>query len=143
MSEQLNHAVTACLSTALWSSVDDNDVPLNQNYEIKDIASDSYHEVLRECNVMLTVAMLVWRLTDLDGVDKTEGSDVAEALRDYFTHEYVAGQIGHDFWLTRNGHGTGFWDRGLGNVGDALTEVAESFCEVSLIVGDDSLLHLE
>ncbi len=21
-------------------------------------------------------------------------------------------QCGHDFWLTRNGHGTGFWDRG-------------------------------
>ena len=20
-------------------------------------------------------------------------------------------QVGHDFWLTRNGHGTGFWDR--------------------------------
>ena len=20
-------------------------------------------------------------------------------------------QAGHDFWLTRNGHGTGFWDR--------------------------------
>lgn len=22
-----------------------------------------------------------------------------------------AEQAGHDFWLTRNGHGTGFWDR--------------------------------
>lgn len=21
------------------------------------------------------------------------------------------GQVGHDLWLTRNGHGTGFWDR--------------------------------
>ena len=21
-------------------------------------------------------------------------------------------QCGHDFWLTRNGHGSGFWDRG-------------------------------
>ena len=25
--------------------------------------------------------------------------------------EYPAGQIGLDLWLTRNGHGAGFWDR--------------------------------
>jgi hypothetical protein len=31
-------------------------------------------------------------------------------------------QIGHDFWLTRQGHGAGFWDRGLGKIGDQLTE---------------------
>lgn len=30
-------------------------------------------------------------------------------------------QAGHDFWLTRNGHGAGFWDRGLGDAGDTLT----------------------
>lgn len=24
---------------------------------------------------------------------------------------YDAERFGHDFWLTRNGHGTGFWDR--------------------------------
>lgn len=36
-------------------------------------------------------------------------------------------QIGHDFWLTRNHHGAGFWDRGLGLVGDTLTELAHSF----------------
>jgi hypothetical protein len=35
-------------------------------------------------------------------------------------------QIGHDFWLTRNGHGAGFWDRGLGSVGDELTKAAEA-----------------
>jgi len=32
---------------------------------------------------------------------------------------------GHDFYLTREGHGAGFWDRGLGMVGDALTVVAK------------------
>jgi len=25
--------------------------------------------------------------------------------------QYDAAQIGHDLWLTRNGHGVGFWDR--------------------------------
>lgn len=33
---------------------------------------------------------------------------------------------GHDFALTRNRHGAGFWDRGLGSLGLKLTEAAEA-----------------
>lgn len=25
--------------------------------------------------------------------------------------QYDPGQVGHDLWFTRNGHGVGFWDR--------------------------------
>lgn len=39
-------------------------------------------------------------------------------------------QVGHDFWLTRNGHGAGFWDRpeiyGDENA-DKLSDSARSF----------------
>ena len=35
-------------------------------------------------------------------------------------------QAGHDFWLTRTGHGAGFGDRDLGEVGDRLAEHARS-----------------
>lgn len=45
-------------------------------------------------------------------------------------------QAGHDFWLTRNGHGAGFWDRGLGRIGDKLTAIAKSFGAVDLFVDD-------
>lgn len=38
-------------------------------------------------------------------------------------------QNGHDFWLTRNGHGTGFWDRGYGKVGDRLSAACEPYGE--------------
>lgn len=38
-----------------------------------------------------------------------------------------AEMAGHDFWLTRNGHGTGFWDRGLGDIGRQLTDAAEVY----------------
>lgn len=38
-------------------------------------------------------------------------------------------QAGHDFYLTRNRHGAGFWDRGLGDVGRRLTEAAHSYGE--------------
>ena len=60
-------------------------------------------------------------------------------------------QAGHDFALTRNGHGTGFWDRrvyrdAIGNLrdfgmatvlaGDKLTESAKSFGEYNLEITD-------
>ena len=40
------------------------------------------------------------------------------------TEEWTDEQIGHDLWLTRQGHGAGFWDRGLPN-GDKLTELCK------------------
>ncbi len=51
-------------------------------------------------------------------------------------------QAGHDFWLTRNRHGAGFWSRKrLGKDADAaldrLTEASHAYGEQSLIVGDD------
>lgn len=45
---------------------------------------------------------------------------------------FDAEQLGHDFSLTRNHHGAGFWDRGLGALGDWLTRCAQSFGESSL-----------
>jgi hypothetical protein len=38
-----------------------------------------------------------------------------------------AGEAGHDFALTRNGHGAGFWDRGLGDAGDRLTNASKPY----------------
>lgn len=42
-------------------------------------------------------------------------------------------QNGHDFWLTRNRHGAGFWDRGYPDeIGDALKEASQKFGEAYL-----------
>jgi len=38
-----------------------------------------------------------------------------------------AQQVGHVFWLTRKGHGAGFWDRGNGPQGDRLTELTKAY----------------
>lgn len=54
---------------------------------------------------------------------------------------YDAEKAGRDYWYTRNGHGTGFWDRGLGVHGDYLANAAR-YSEVSLYRGDDGLLYL-
>lgn len=37
--------------------------------------------------------------------------DQADALAAYYAAGYDESQAGHDFYLTRNRHGAGFWDR--------------------------------
>ena len=56
-------------------------------------------------------------------------------------------QAGHDFWLTRNGHGAGFWDRPDGTYpndpdGSALTTAAHKAGEVDTYIGDDGKVYL-
>lgn len=51
-------------------------------------------------------------------------------------------KAGHDFALTRNGHGAGFWDGEWLGYGDELTKISESFKEINLYVGDDKKLYI-
>jgi hypothetical protein len=44
---------------------------------------------------------------------------------------------GHDFALTRNGHGAGFWDRGLGELGDRLSDAARVYGSQNFVIGED------
>jgi hypothetical protein len=43
---------------------------------------------------------------------------------------------GHDFALTRNHHGAGFWDRGMGDLGDTLTDAAHPYGESTASITD-------
>jgi hypothetical protein len=52
-------------------------------------------------------------------------------------------QHGYDFWLTRNGHGVGFWDRGYGEVGDKLTALADKYGSSDMYKGDDGKAYVE
>jgi hypothetical protein len=54
--------------------------------------------------------------------------------------------VGHDFWLTRNHHGAGFWDRDeldADDRGKKLTDIAHAFGEKDLVLGDDGLTYIE
>lgn len=51
-------------------------------------------------------------------------------------------QAAHDFWLTRNRHGAGFWDRGLGAAGDELSALCKPYGTCDLYIGDDGRIHL-
>lgn len=49
-------------------------------------------------------------------------------------------QAGHDFALTRNGHGAGFWDGDWPVYGEMLTKGSKSFGELDTCLGDDGQL---
>lgn len=49
-------------------------------------------------------------------------------------------EAGNDFWLTRNGHGAGFWD-GDWEHGEELTKSAHSYGEFELYLGDDNKIY--
>ncbi len=60
-----------------------------------------------------------------------------------------SGRAAHDFWLTRNRHGAGFWDGDYPTaIGKALTDIAHAFgevwvtCEVTNAAGDGRIATL-
>lgn len=63
---------------------------------------------------------------------------------------YSDERFGHDLWLTRNGHGAGYWDRkeletvpdgSLYSLGDNLSTMATHMGPCDLCVGDDGLVY--
>jgi hypothetical protein len=65
---------------------------------------------------------------------------------DFWATEHGEEAIGHDFSLTRDGHGAGFWDRWSGGTrghehGRLLTEASKPYGEVGLYVGDDGKVY--
>lgn len=56
----------------------------------------------------------------------------------------TSAQNGHDFWLTRNHHGAGFWDRGYkGSLGERLTIAAQKYPEFNIYVSKSGKVHGE
>ena len=111
---RVDNATHAYLVAGLWSTPDHyatNDdgeyyPPLDENFGVEDIELS----FMDKANDDLS-AFILANLDDLGSMDDE--------------------QIGHDFWLTRAGHGAGFWDRGLGEAGDRLTDACRPY-------GDDS-----
>jgi hypothetical protein len=118
----------AYVQAALWSSNDESDEPLDQNYDESDLSDSARTSMREDCEVFLSV----------NRIDLVEYESVMPR-REWST----SAQAGHDFWLTRNHHGTGFWDRGIGALGDRLTRAAQSYPEVHLYVNDDEEICCE
>lgn len=113
------------IETALWSSMDDGDAPLDSNYGPEDLAPETLAQMIEDC--------------------KAFQADYAEWLTEdhYLGAGWTALEFaGHDFWLTRNGHGSGFWDGcWTEEAGKQLTEASKAYGSVDLYVGDDNLIY--
>jgi hypothetical protein len=114
----------AYIEAALWSSSDDAGEPLDENYGIEDLAAETLTQMVSDCQTFQ---------------EENEGKLAAAYL--FEDVPYSPAQAGCDLWLTRNRHGAGFWDRGLGEVGDALTDAAHPLGAVYLYPGDDGRLY--
>lgn len=129
MFEHLDDFVRGYITAALWSETDGNNEPLDANYDQHDFDSDALKSMREDCERFIRE-----NETDLDQLPENYGGRSAE---------YTVGELaGHDFWLTRNGHGVGFWDRGLGELGERLTDASHKFGESYLEVGDDNKIHI-
>lgn len=109
------------LETALWAECDhdsggDNPDPLDKNYSITDFAEETIIKLKEDC----------------DNFRKENAELLSQAGDDE--------QNGHDFWLTRNGHGAGFWDRGYSKaVSDGLTKSCKVYGSVFLYILDGKI----
>lgn len=120
----------AYIECALWSSVESYnegdegyDRPLDDNYGPEDIHPDTLQEMQDECLCFID-----------DNLD-----DILTFCDD---SERCFEMAGHDFWLTRVGHGAGFWDGDWDDaVGKRLTAAAKVWGNVDLYVGDDGKIH--
>lgn len=111
----LDRFTLAYLECALWSSTDDEGSPLDDQYGLDDLAPETLSRIVADC----------------------EAFQEANA-------EFIGSRLslaGHDFWLTRCGHGAGFWDGDWPERGDELTEASKAFGDVNLYVGDDGRIY--
>lgn len=126
--DKLDHFTRAYMEAALWSSTDDKGNDLDANYGIEDLSPETVAEMIKDCAVF---QRLFHTLLEL-----------AYSSEVFIQGErYSASSAGYDFWLTRCGHGVGFWDRGLGVTGDALTEASKGYGNVDLYVGNDGSIY--
>lgn len=112
------------LIALLWAETDpDTDQHFDDNHGLADISDQ----------------LLESSINDVD-----QFIELSQPIFDKYDYLVDDGQIGHDLALTRNGHGAGFWDRGLGSLGDELTALVDSnFKTVNLFVNDDNKIDID
>lgn len=116
----LDKFTTAYLEAALWSSMDESTPeggePMDANYSFADLAPETLDRMKTDCAAF----------------QRQHWNDIQDDVE----------RAGHDFWLTRNHHGAGFWDGDWPEgVDEKLTAASHSWGEVDLYVGDDGRIY--
>lgn len=121
--EMLNGAIDALM----WSEMTESGEPIESIYHREHIAHETLVELTED------VVNFVELIIDLE--------DEEMSAKAWAVLKLDPKRAGVDFILSRNGHGTGFWDRGHGAVGDELHKWAKTFGTFELYVGDDGFLY--
>ena len=105
-----------------WESYD-------ENFSWEDFSAVAMLAILEDC-----AAFIEENEDDLIEADRVaaEIGYSTERESSYSVLGYGPEQAGHDFLLTRCGHGVGFWDRGLGDVGERLSDSARVYGDINL-----------
>ena len=116
--------VNAYITCMLWSSTDSNGDPLDSGDH--PLSIEAKRVIRDDCESFLFA-----------------GQNLLADLPSWYGHGEGGSfsQVGHDFWLTRNGHGAGFWDRGLDDLGDRLTALSKTYAPLDPYIGDDGYIY--
>jgi hypothetical protein len=127
---KLDKFTLAYIECALWASNDESDEnggePLDANYSASDLAPETLEAMKIDCAAF----------------QRDNAADIAAGPDgpDYTRYE----RAGHDFFLTRNHHGAGFWDGDWSaEAGERLTAASHAHGETNLYVGDDGLIYAD
>ena len=128
--DMMDEFTRAYMEAILWSETDQSNdqggEPLDANYDITDFSAEALRKIKNDCDAFQQRA----NLAEVDTIDYAHRSSVEE-------------RAGHDFWLTRVGHGAGFWDGDWPEAdGERLTELSKKFGHVDVYVGDDGMLEI-
>ena len=118
MSRNFDKFLQAYKTAMLWSESDDDGNALIDSYDDADFSDELAEKIETDCKKFFDENYEI----------------MVNANRDFSQH-------GHDFVLTRNGHGAGFWDRGYGKLGEMLTEACKPYGEMNLYIGDDGWIY--
>jgi len=116
------------MNAALFSTNDESDEfggnPLGKNYSWNDFAKVAKDKIIEDCHKFLK---LYGHLFTKENCPNNPPIPLA----------------GHDFWLTRCGHGSGFddgdWEEPAATI---LTDAAHEFGNVDLYLGDDGKIYI-
>jgi hypothetical protein len=130
--DDLEGFISGYIEAMLWSSTDGpegEEVPMDRNFGPWDISDEALASIRRECTDF-------WQANEslIYGEPDVRGGDC-----------FRAEQAGHDFWLTRAGHGAGFWDGDWPMNGDKLDSAVKGkyqYKNDSPYVGDDGKIYV-
>ena len=141
MSEEMTEFVDAYITAMLWANA------IDATYESADALGRADELTVGALTQMIEDAHAFLYMDVPDDFQSEEVKSVFDLI-DSLSHAANSSYgalpyelAGHDFALTRNRHGAGFWDRGLGEAGDVLTDLAHSFGEATLFASADAITH--